>query len=157
MMLAAVGDAKNREKCCPDCAAGVCKMCKIHVIIHVHTFPPLAFTRTSTPYTHTRIQSVTEHRLRGKTRVREQRREAVEGEMAWRARRDASLSSGSTPVFDASGTFVHTCRHLPTQNVARQSRATLKAHLSHSGGALAAEHAGCGNNHGLRKGGGAAL
>eukprot|EP01047_Picozoa_sp_COSAG01_P125968 COSAG01_NODE_55064_length_327_cov_5.372807_1_plen_89_part_01 len=74
--------------------------------------------------------------------------------MAWRARRDASLSSGSTPVFDASGTFVHTCRHLPTQNVARQSRATLKAHLSQSGGALAAEHAGCGNNHGLRKGGG---
>eukprot|EP01047_Picozoa_sp_COSAG01_P094241 COSAG01_NODE_25191_length_752_cov_21.987749_1_plen_33_part_10 len=33
-MLAAVSDAKNREKCCPDCAAGVCKMCKIHVIIH---------------------------------------------------------------------------------------------------------------------------
>jgi hypothetical protein len=27
--------------------------------------------------------------------------------MAWRARRDASLSSGSIPVFDASGTFVH--------------------------------------------------
>jgi hypothetical protein len=94
--VAAVCDA---EKCCPDCAAGVCKMCKIHVIIHVHTFPPIAFTRTSTPYTHTRIQSVTEHRLRGKTRVREQRREAVEGEMAWRARRDAPLNSSSTPRF----------------------------------------------------------
>ena len=26
-MLSAVSDAKNREKCCPDCAVGVCKMC----------------------------------------------------------------------------------------------------------------------------------
>jgi hypothetical protein len=77
--------------------------------------------------------------------------------MAWRARRDSSLSSGSTPVFDASGTFVHTCWLLPTQNVARQSRATLKAHLSHSGGALSAEHVGCGNSHGAEEGGDAAL
>jgi hypothetical protein len=70
-MLAAVCDAKNREKCCPDCAAGVCKMCKIHVIIHVHTFPPLAFTRTSTPYTHTRIQPTIKHCSKVKARVRE--------------------------------------------------------------------------------------
>jgi hypothetical protein len=70
-MLAAVSDAKNREKCCPDCAAGVCKMCKIHVIIHVHAFPPLAFTRTSTPYTHTRIQPTTKHCSKVKARVRE--------------------------------------------------------------------------------------
>jgi hypothetical protein len=52
-MLAAVSGAKNREKCCSDCAAGVCKMCKVHVIIHVHTLPP--------PCIHTHVDTLHAH------------------------------------------------------------------------------------------------
>eukprot|EP01049_Picozoa_sp_SAG25_P000293 SAG25_NODE_9_length_28981_cov_95.245274_3_plen_141_part_00 len=61
-----------------------------------------------------------------------------------------------TPVFDAFPCFVHTCRLLPTQNVAQQCRATVKAHLLRSGKQLAAEYASCSHSQGLRKGGDAA-
>jgi hypothetical protein len=61
-----------------------------------------------------------------------------------------------TPVFDAFPCFVHTCRLLPTQNVAQQCRATVRAHLLRSGEQPAADHAGCSNRHGLRTGGDAA-
>ena len=58
------------------------------------------------------------------------------------------------PLFDACERFVHACQLLSTRNVAKHCRATVKVHLFRSGKRLAAEHAGCGNNHGLRKGGG---
>eukprot|EP01047_Picozoa_sp_COSAG01_P073313 COSAG01_NODE_11918_length_1835_cov_117.177995_2_plen_137_part_00 len=59
-----------------------------------------------------------------------------------------------TPVLDACERLVHACQPLPTRNVAQQSRATVGAHVLRSGEQPAAEHAGSGNNHGLRKGGG---
>ena len=74
-------------------------MCEVHVNIPIHTLHPLPHTRTSTPFTHTRTQSVSKNRSKGKWRDREKGREAGEGEMAWRARRDAPLSSSSTPRF----------------------------------------------------------
>jgi hypothetical protein len=61
-----------------------------------------------------------------------------------------------TPVFDAFPCFVHACRLLPTQNVAQQARATMRANLLRSGKQLAAEYASCSHSQGLRKGGDAA-
>ena len=70
---------------------GVCAS-KPHYSIFT-SLPPLAHTRTSTPFTHTRIQSATKYRLRVKARVREKGRKAGEGVMAWRARRDTPFTS----------------------------------------------------------------
>ena len=57
-----------------------------------------------------------------------------------------------TPVFDAFPCFVHTCRLLPTQNVAQQCHATVRAHLPHRGKQQASEHASCSHSQGLKKG-----
>eukprot|EP01047_Picozoa_sp_COSAG01_P073390 COSAG01_NODE_11952_length_1828_cov_15.555234_1_plen_180_part_00 len=60
------------------------------------------------------------------------------------------------PLFDAFPCFVHACQLLPTQNVTKHCRETVKAHLPHSGKQLAAEYAGCSNSHGAEDGGDAA-
>ena len=98
-VLTVVSDAKPRENCCPDCVGEWCGMCEVHVNIPIHTLHPLPHTRTSTPFTHTRTQSVSKNRSKGKWRDREKGREAGEGEMAWRARRETCLTSRSTPTF----------------------------------------------------------
>ena len=96
---------------------GVCAS-KPHYSIFT-SLPPLAHTRTSSPLPHTSIESATECRSRVKQRVRKQRGEAGEGEMAWTARRDTPFSSRISPVFATCERLEHACQPLPTQTLAQ--------------------------------------
>eukprot|EP01047_Picozoa_sp_COSAG01_P079002 COSAG01_NODE_14814_length_1406_cov_30.213466_1_plen_197_part_00 len=108
-------------------------MCEVYAIISLsHTPSPSTHTHFA-PFTHTHIQSVSKYRSKVQTRVTEKGREAGEGEVAWRARRETCLTSRSPPRFLTLSIFhwfVHVCRLLSTQNVAEQCRATAKTHLT---------------------------
>jgi hypothetical protein len=61
--------------------------------MRMSALPPLPHTRTSPPFTHTRIQSVSKYRSEVQARVPKKGREAGEEEVAWSARRETRLRS----------------------------------------------------------------
>ena len=132
-------------------------MCEVYVIISLsHTPSPSTHTHFALLHTHA-------HPVSQQVPLRGADKGSQEGEGSWGRRggvestpRDTLEEPFLTPVFDAFPCFVHTCRLLPTQNVAQQCRATVKTHLLRSGKQLAAEYASCSHSQGLRKGGGAA-
>ena len=132
-------------------------MCEVYVIISLsHTPSPSTHTHFALLHTHA-------HPVSQQVPLRGADKGSQEGEGSWGRRggvestpRDTLEEPSLTPVFDAFPCFVHTCRLLPTQNVAQQCRATVKTHLLRSDKQLAAEYASCSHSQGLRKGGDAA-
>jgi hypothetical protein len=87
-------DGQKQGEMLPRLRGGVYAECvKYTSLFLCHTLPPLPHTRTSPPFTHTRIQSFSKYRSKVQTRVPEKGREAGEGEVAWRARRETCLRS----------------------------------------------------------------
>jgi hypothetical protein len=123
----------------------------------------LSHTPSPSTHTHFALLHTHAHPVSQQVPPRGADKGSQEGEGSWGRRggvestpRDTLEEPFLTPVFDAFPCFVHTCRLLPTQNVAQQCRATVKAHLLRSGKQLAAEYASCSHSQGLRKGGDAA-
>jgi hypothetical protein len=128
-------------------------VCEVHVIISLsHTPFPSTHTHVDTLHTHA-------HPVSQKEPLEGEVEGSREGEGSW-GRRDGVESTPRdmldkpfyTPVFDTFLCFVHVCRLLSTQNVAKQCHAAAKTHLPHNGKQQASEHASCSHSQGLKKG-----
>jgi hypothetical protein len=112
------------------------RMTSLHgKFMYYRTLHHLAHTRTSTLFTHVRIQSVTKYLRRDKIKVHKWGGQAGEGEMAWTARRDTSFEATLPPVLHTSALRARVSAHrlLPTRNPSQQGRSIDKAQSIRSG------------------------